>query len=727
MSQKISNSSIVRRLGIQECNLLVTQRIMKYPVLVERIIQNTEAGTEDWESLTQALQLIKEAITAIDTKVNECEKAQRLRELVARMEFKSSWKFQNGLVFRKEDMLQRRLLSDGMLSWKAASGRLKEVLAVLLTDVLLLLQEKDQKCTFASVDSKSPVISLQKLIVREVANEEKAMFLISASLEGPEMYEIHTSSKEDRNFWMALIRRAVENCPDEEERIPADPEEERKQAEARAAKLKEFHDRLRVKDDLIVQSLNEKQQIYLEMAEMSGFKAAPQASRPWLLCRTEVSEDLHGEALVKQAVTEVESIQHLIFTQLGSAACRPEDGCASGALRRAETFGGYDRATAGPAKTGSFKKKVCGGDPWVRERRGLQANPDVPAQELPSAINEGPCLSDLSRLECSGRPQPAMESELVQRIQALLRLLLSLQVSYGLPQVVYGIAGCLWYCSIQILRERTAGCWCGGKPWFVGPGKPRKEKKPIGTGCVEGFLCYQVELCSVRASVVYSRGTERSSPSREGQCCALVALNSPLIRSSGGHLPAHPVTLNGEGLQGSPGPLAKPCGRAGGSGLDCLERTELARRDSAMAEGRPVLLLKNEVPVHLLSATNQSQKQAAVQQQIPTKLATFTKGSKGTKPGKASQRTDSSASVDLRQLFNPRLAGKDESGSRSRQSSSPVFPHSQNAAFLPADLPGSAESRPEALLPPAHLFKPNVVHSLPPAQDDATKEDIIYF
>ena len=59
-------------------------------------------------------------------------------------------------------------------------------------------------------DSKRPVISLQKLIVREVANEEKAMFLISASLHGPEMYEIYTSSKEDRNTWMAHIRRAVE-------------------------------------------------------------------------------------------------------------------------------------------------------------------------------------------------------------------------------------------------------------------------------------------------------------------------------------------------------------------------------------------------------------------------------------------------------------------------------------------------------------------------------------
>jgi len=34
--------SIVRRLGVTECILLVTQRITKYPVLVERILHNTE-------------------------------------------------------------------------------------------------------------------------------------------------------------------------------------------------------------------------------------------------------------------------------------------------------------------------------------------------------------------------------------------------------------------------------------------------------------------------------------------------------------------------------------------------------------------------------------------------------------------------------------------------------------------------------------------------------------
>lgn len=40
--QKVNNLSIVRRLGVPECILLVTQRITKYPVLVERILSNTE-------------------------------------------------------------------------------------------------------------------------------------------------------------------------------------------------------------------------------------------------------------------------------------------------------------------------------------------------------------------------------------------------------------------------------------------------------------------------------------------------------------------------------------------------------------------------------------------------------------------------------------------------------------------------------------------------------------
>lgn len=77
-----------------------------------------------------------------------------------------------------------------------------------------------------------------------------------------------------------------------------------------------------------------------------------------------------------------------------------------------------------------------------------------------------------------------------------------------------------------------------------------------------------------------------------------------------------------------------------GIGSECPERPEVARRDSAPADSRPA---KSDVPIQLLSTTNQIQRQAAVQQQIPTKLAASTKGGKdkGSK-SRGSQRSESS-------------------------------------------------------------------------------------
>ncbi|CAB1332278.1 unnamed protein product, partial [Coregonus sp. 'balchen'] len=210
--RKINNLSIVRRLGVTECILLVTQRITKYPVLVERIVQNTEVGTDEHEELTRSLSLIKDCIVQVDALVNLHQKASRLRDIAHKMEPKSLGKVKDGRVFRGEDLTlgRPRLLHEGTVNHKAASGRLKDILAVLLSDVLLLLQEKDQRYVFSTVDNKPSVISLQKLIVREVAHEEKAMFLICASSNEPEMYEIHTASKEERNTWMTHLRQAVE-------------------------------------------------------------------------------------------------------------------------------------------------------------------------------------------------------------------------------------------------------------------------------------------------------------------------------------------------------------------------------------------------------------------------------------------------------------------------------------------------------------------------------------
>ncbi|NXM02568.1 ARHGI factor, partial [Tyrannus savana] len=721
--KKIGNCPIVRRLGVQECILLVTQRITKYPVLVERIIQNTEAGTRDYEDLSQALGLIKDTISHVDAMVNECEKGQRLKEIMHKMEVKSSGKCKNGLLFRKDDMGQRRLLLDGMLYWKAASGRLKDILAVLLTDVLLLLQEKDQKYTFASVDSKPPVISLQKLIVREVANEEKAMFLISASLKGPEMYEIHTSSKEERNSWMAHIRRAVESCPDEEGGTFNEPEAERRMAEARAAKLKDFQERLNMKDELILQSLTEKQQIYAEMSEMNGFEDHSQGSRARLLFRGEVSENLQGEAILKSAVTEAENLQDLIFTHFGSGSCQPEDGSGSGLPRRAETFGGYDSSPSVSSKSG---RKNSGGEQRQWDWRGPAAGSDVQVHDLSSDAEEGSQAVSLLKYPMLFFPP----FQLVQRIQTLLQLLFSLQAvisqqdsyievqratatmaekQYRLQSTrgnllleqekqrnlekqreelmnVQKLQNQLKLEQQRLERERSRQ-----QREFEIREARLQEREEEARQKLEKVNQDREELD--RQQEAYQHNLERlreaqraveKERERLDQLRKLKKQNtvsgtfSPEMGQS--QMLSHSISFNGEGLDPCPA-VPKSSVRVSVAGLDYLERPDLARRDSTTLENRPALALKNEVPIHLLSATNQIQKPAAVQQQIPTKLATFTKGSKekGGK-SKASHRTDSSASVDQKQLLPPRLVAREEGVLRGRRSASPVLPSSQTTA-----------------------------------------------
>ncbi len=45
---------------------------------------------------------------------------------------------------------------------------------------------------------QAPIVRLKKLIVREVATDRKAIFLVSTSSKGPEMYEIVCESPEDK-------------------------------------------------------------------------------------------------------------------------------------------------------------------------------------------------------------------------------------------------------------------------------------------------------------------------------------------------------------------------------------------------------------------------------------------------------------------------------------------------------------------------------------------------
>ncbi|XP_072806838.1 A-kinase anchor protein 13 isoform X11 [Vicugna pacos] len=363
MKKKMS-SSIVRRLGVPECILLVTQRITKYPVLFQRILQCTKDSAVEQEDLAQCLGLVKDVIGAVNSKVASYEKKVRLSEIYTKTDSKSIMRMKSGQMFAKEDLKRKKLVRDGSVFLKSATGRLKEVQAVLLTDILVFLQEKDQKYVFASLDQKSTVISLKKLIVREVAHEEKGLFLISMGTKDPEMVEVHASSKEERNSWIQIIQDTINTLNrDEDEGIPSENEEEKKMLDTKARELKE---QLQQKDQQILLLLEEKEMIFRDMTECSS--PMPEDGSPThssrILFRSNTEEALKGGPLMKSAINEVEILQGLVSGSLGgtlgqavSSPVEQEGVVGPVSLpRRAETFGGFDSHQMNASK-GSEKEE----------------------------------------------------------------------------------------------------------------------------------------------------------------------------------------------------------------------------------------------------------------------------------------------------------------------------------------------------------------------------------
>ncbi|XP_048144397.1 rho guanine nucleotide exchange factor 2 isoform X4 [Corvus hawaiiensis] len=303
--RRVTRSPLLRRHGVPECILLVTQRITKYPVLIERILKNSKDNEGDCADLSRALRLVKELLSAVDEEVHAWELRGRLWDVFRRVDPRAKvpllWDSRPG-AFGRDELLRRKLVHSGGMLWKTAAGRFKDVLVLLMTDVLVFLQEKDQKYTFPMLD-KPAVISLQNLIVRDIANQEKGMFLISAA--PPEMYEVHAASRDDRNHWMKVIQQAVSLCPSRQDFPLIETETE--------ASLRKLKERMEQHDRQIAALLEEKVGIFADMLALgSGCSEPPPAPRG-----TPFPGDLtrgpRGDVLLHDAIREVECLKE-IFT-----------------------------------------------------------------------------------------------------------------------------------------------------------------------------------------------------------------------------------------------------------------------------------------------------------------------------------------------------------------------------------------------------------------------------
>uniref|UniRef100_A0A674EF73 Rho guanine nucleotide exchange factor (GEF) 2a n=1 Tax=Salmo trutta TaxID=8032 RepID=A0A674EF73_SALTR len=303
--RRVCRGHLLRRHGVQECILLVTQRITKYPVLIQRILDNTKDNEEEASCLTQSLTQIRELLSSVDQQVMELERTHRLQEIRARLDPRVEAKVRDGGLFRGGELLRRRLIHEGTLLWKTPGSRLKDVQVLLMTDILVFLQEKDQRFIFPCLD-KSPVLSLQNLMIREIANQERGLFLISDS-SPPEMYEVHAASKDDKNTWIRIIQHTVSSCPSREE-FPLIETEDK-------ALLRRLKADIQQKDREVLELLQERVTLFSDLAEVTGGQEVmlPGGPNSRNLFRADTPHAPLGERLLTDAIAEVDRLSELLL------------------------------------------------------------------------------------------------------------------------------------------------------------------------------------------------------------------------------------------------------------------------------------------------------------------------------------------------------------------------------------------------------------------------------
>uniref|UniRef100_A0A8C3WS24 Rho guanine nucleotide exchange factor 11 n=1 Tax=Catagonus wagneri TaxID=51154 RepID=A0A8C3WS24_9CETA len=215
-----------RRLQLRDLIISEMQRLTKYPLLLENIIKHTEGGTSEHEKLCRARDQCREILKHVNEAVKQTENRHRLEGYQKRLDTTSLERASNPLAaeFKSLDLTARKMIHEGPLTWRISKDKTLDLHVLLLEDLLVLLQKQDEKLLLkchsktavGSSDSKqtfSPVLKLNAVLIRSVATDKRAFFIICTSELGPpQIYELVALTSSDKNTWMELLEEAVRNA-----------------------------------------------------------------------------------------------------------------------------------------------------------------------------------------------------------------------------------------------------------------------------------------------------------------------------------------------------------------------------------------------------------------------------------------------------------------------------------------------------------------------------------
>ncbi|XP_061432947.1 rho guanine nucleotide exchange factor 1-like [Lethenteron reissneri] len=222
-----------RRLQLKDFLPCEMQRLTKYPLLLDKIAKYTADSSPEHGKVQQASECCKRILLSVNTAVREAENAQRLQDYQRRVRrlqdyqrrmdvspFLEKTQYPYIAEFKNLDLTKRKMLHEGPLTWRLNKEKTIDLHVLLLDDLLVLLQRQEEKLVLrchsqqlgGASDTKqiySPIVKLGTVLLREVARDKHAFFMISTSQLGPQIYELVAVSVSERRAWWQRLSDAV--------------------------------------------------------------------------------------------------------------------------------------------------------------------------------------------------------------------------------------------------------------------------------------------------------------------------------------------------------------------------------------------------------------------------------------------------------------------------------------------------------------------------------------
>merc|ERR1719225_352554 len=218
-----------RRLGLEALLPVEHQRLVKYPLLLEQLAKQCDKESEEYAKVRRCVDRSREILDSIDKQVAEAQNIQRLAEIQRNLDTSGLEKMAESPItneYRNLDLTKHRLIYDGPLTMKLGDTKRFKTIdlhVLLLEDCIMLLQKQDDKyllkfhtSTFGTTAvgtqghkfCHSPVIKFSAMLVRPVATDKRAFYLLNTTQNGPQIYELVASSTADRTQWFRHITEA---------------------------------------------------------------------------------------------------------------------------------------------------------------------------------------------------------------------------------------------------------------------------------------------------------------------------------------------------------------------------------------------------------------------------------------------------------------------------------------------------------------------------------------